>query len=235
MTADRLPARLARSFRRSAGDVVFGMEDGTVSIFGLVFGVAATTDQSSVVLIAGATGAAAAAVSMMAGTFLDVETTRDTTRARRATLEADLRTRPKAVAADVAARLQAGGVAPDATERLLGQVRADPAALAGLALALDGEGAAEPAPSPLGHALWMFAADLLAASIPILPFVFLPVADARWVSLGITAVLLVLLGIGRARIGARALLRTVGETVAIGAAAALAGLAIGTAIDRSFG
>jgi hypothetical protein len=35
---------------RSVGDVVFGMEDGTVSIFGLVFGVAASTDQSSVVL-----------------------------------------------------------------------------------------------------------------------------------------------------------------------------------------
>jgi vacuolar iron transporter family protein len=28
--------RLAASFRASAGDVVFGMEDGTVSIFGVV-------------------------------------------------------------------------------------------------------------------------------------------------------------------------------------------------------
>ncbi len=35
--------RLHASLVKSAGTVVFGMEDGTVSIFGLIFGVAATT------------------------------------------------------------------------------------------------------------------------------------------------------------------------------------------------
>src|SRR5580700_4401195 len=53
------------------------MEDGTVSIFGLVLGVAATTNDNKTVLIAGATGAFAAAVSMMAGTYLEIETDRD--------------------------------------------------------------------------------------------------------------------------------------------------------------
>jgi len=56
------------SFSASFGNVVFGMEDGTVSIFGLVFGVAASASTSRVVLLAGATGAAAAAIAMMAGT-----------------------------------------------------------------------------------------------------------------------------------------------------------------------
>jgi VIT family len=64
--------RIGKSFYDAIGDIVFGMEDGTVSIFGLVFGVASSTSSSSVVLLAGATGAIAAAVSMMAGTFLDV-------------------------------------------------------------------------------------------------------------------------------------------------------------------
>jgi len=58
--------RIGKSFSDSIGDIVFGMEDGTVSIFGLVFGVASSTSSSSVVLLAGATGAIAAAVSMMA-------------------------------------------------------------------------------------------------------------------------------------------------------------------------
>src|SRR5262244_3212547 len=69
--------RLHRSIINSAGTIVFGMEDGTVSIFGLIFGVAATTTSTKTVLIAGASGAAAAAVSMMAGAYLDAETTRD--------------------------------------------------------------------------------------------------------------------------------------------------------------
>jgi len=63
--------RLHSSLLNSAGTIVFGMEDGTVSIFGLIFGVAATTSSTATVLIAGASGAAAAAVSMMAGAYLD--------------------------------------------------------------------------------------------------------------------------------------------------------------------
>ena len=75
--------RISASFKASFGDIVFGMEDGTVSIFGLVFGVAASTSDSRVVLVAGMTGAIAAAVSMMAGAYLDAETARDQARAAR--------------------------------------------------------------------------------------------------------------------------------------------------------
>src|ERR1700679_3939468 len=69
--------RLRVSIVNSAGTIVFGMEDGTVSIFGLIFGVAATTSSTKTVLIAAASGAVAAAVSMMAGAYLDAETTQD--------------------------------------------------------------------------------------------------------------------------------------------------------------
>jgi hypothetical protein len=47
-------ARVRRSFDQSVGSIVFGMEDGTVSIFGLVFGVAASAPDSKAVLLAGA-------------------------------------------------------------------------------------------------------------------------------------------------------------------------------------
>jgi len=72
MTIASILSELKRSLIESAGTIVFGMEDGTVSIFGLIFGVAATTTSSHAVLIARAAGAAAAAVSM-AGAFLDAE------------------------------------------------------------------------------------------------------------------------------------------------------------------
>src|ERR1700749_3972597 len=91
-------ARLRSSFRNSAGTIVFGMEDATVSIFGLIFGVAATTSDPKTVLIAGASGAVAAAVSMMAGAYLDVETTRDEIDAKRADLQAELMMRPDRLA-----------------------------------------------------------------------------------------------------------------------------------------
>jgi len=47
MTIAPILLRLKRSLVASAGTIVFGMEDGTVSIFGLIFGVAATTSSTA--------------------------------------------------------------------------------------------------------------------------------------------------------------------------------------------
>jgi VIT1/CCC1 family predicted Fe2+/Mn2+ transporter len=223
-------ARLRRSFVDSAGTIVFGMEDGTVSIFGLVFGVAATTSDAKTVLIAGASGAVAAAVSMMAGAYLDAETTRDELAARRAMLESGL-TRD-GTSAQLLQRLSAAGLTQEQSTALAGAVARDRTALGGLLIALDG--GAKGATNPWEPAFWMLIADFFAAAVPILPFVFLPIATARGISVAVTTALLILLGIGRARIAKGNMARTVTETVAIGIAAALAGVGIGVLIDRTF-
>jgi vacuolar iron transporter family protein len=222
--------RLKASFSASAGQVVFGMEDGTVSIFGLVFGVAATTNEQSAVLIAGASGAVAAAVSMMAGTYLDVETNRDQARVMASRIEADLQTRTSTVLEHVTQRLRDAGLACEQTTVVSRFLSSEPAVLKSLATALTASADVDVSQSPLVQSLWMLAADFLAAAIPILPFAFLPVPEGRVVSGTVTTLLLVGLGIGRSFIGGRNILRTVVETVAIGVAAALAGVAIGIGI-----
>lgn len=224
--------RLRSSLVNSAGTIVFGMEDGTVSIFGLIFGVAATTSSTAAVVIAGASGAVAAAVSMMAGVFLDVETTRDTTAAKRAALQSELARDANVIAASLPARLAAAGLTQQQSAALAGAVKHDRAALGGLLLAL--QGAPEAPLNPWEQAAWMLLADFLAAAVPILPFVALPIPQARVVSAVVTVALLVALGVGRARIAKRSLIRGVAETVSIGVAAALAGVAIGVLIDRGF-
>lgn len=219
--------QLRASFVNSAGTIVFGMEDGTVSIFGLIFGVAATTTDPKAVLIAGASGAAAAAVSMMAGTYLDVETTRDEANAIRS-----MNSTPGSMTS-LSDRLAKAGLTAEQSEALTGAVQANPKAVTGLLLALGG-GSGSPQ-NPLEQALWMLVADFLAAAIPILPFVLLPIQQARIVSCAVTIALLIALGLGRAQIAKRSAIRTVAETVSIGVAAALAGVAIGLAVDHSFG
>jgi vacuolar iron transporter family protein len=227
-------ARLKASLEASAGDVVFGMEDGTVSIFGLVFGVAATTNDQSAVLIAGASGAVAAAVSMMAGTYLDAETSEDQATVLDARIAAELNSDSGAVVGRIAQRLLAAGLAQEQAAIASNFLSSQPAILKSFAMAL-----AHPAggsrDSALVRSLWMLVADFLAAAIPILPFAFLPVPQGRIVSAAITTLLLIALGVGRARIGGRNILRTVIETVAIGVAAALAGVGIGVAISRLAG
>src|SRR5581483_8288657 len=224
--------RLKASFAASAGQVVFGMEDGTVSIFGLVFGVAATTNEQSAVLIAGASGAVAAAVSMMAGTYLDVETNRDQARVMASRIEADLRNGNATVIDSVTQRLTAAGLAQDQATSFSKSLSSQPAVLKSLVIALTTPADSDMSQSPLVQSLWMLVADFLAAAIPILPFAFLPVPEGRIVSGTVTTLLLVGLGIGRGLIGRRDLLRTTIETVAIGVAAALAGVAIGVWISH---
>jgi vacuolar iron transporter family protein len=219
--------RLRSSFSQSAGTIVFGMEDGTVSIFGLIFGVAATTTDPKTVLIAGASGAVSAAVSMMAGAYLDVETTRDAVNAARSSFHAAATS-----VASLSKQLAKAGLTSAQSEALAVAVQSDPDATSGLLRAL--HGAPETASGPLEQALWMLFADFLAAAVPILPFVFVPVLQARIVSGTVTLALLIALGIGRAQIAKRDMVRTVVETVSIGVAAALAGIAIGVLVDRLF-
>jgi vacuolar iron transporter family protein len=234
MTRTPLLARLKASLETSAGDVVFGMEDGTVSIFGLVFGVAATTNDQSAVLVAGASGAVAAAVSMMAGTYLDAETSQDQAKLLDTRIATELQVDPASVVGRITQRLQATGLASEQTTIASSFLSSQPAVLRSLAMALANPTSGS-RDSALVRSLWMLVADFFAAAIPILPFAFLPVPEGRVASGGVTTLLLVALGVGRARIGGRNTLRTVIETVSIGIAAALAGVGIGVAISHLFG
>jgi vacuolar iron transporter family protein len=219
--------RLRSSFANAVGTIVFGMEDGTVSIFGLIFGVAATTTDAKTVLIAGGSGAAAAAVSMMAGTYLDIETTRD--EANAASLSSYS---AQGSPMSLASRLAKVGLTSAQSEALAAAVQNSPDAADGLLRALRG-GPQGPL-NPLEQAVWMLLADFLAAAVPILPFVFAPVVQARVVSGVVTLILLIGLGIGRAQIAKRDAIRTVVETVSIGIAAAIAGVAIGLLVNYLF-
>lgn len=219
-----LADRIAASFKASFGDIVFGMEDGTVSIFGLVFGVAASTSDSRVVVVAGMTGAIAAAVSMMAGAYLDAETARDQARAARAREAVEDPT--LFVTEPMRERLIADGLTPAAFAALDAIAREHPDLPRALRTAIE-DGQHDGQTSPLGHASWMFASDLFAALVPVLPFAFLPLATARYVSIACTALVLIVLGIGRAKIGKRRILPTTLQTLGIAAAAGIAGVLVG--------
>src|SRR5512146_2934406 len=111
--------KVKASFSSSVGQIVFGMEDGTVSIFGLVFGMAATAPNSHAVMIAGATGAAAAAVSMMAGAYLDVESTKAKAKAQIAEERKEIQNKPEEEQQEIHDRLKGAGFNEQETNQML--------------------------------------------------------------------------------------------------------------------
>jgi len=216
------PARLLASLKASIGEVVFGMEDGAVSIFGLVFGVAVSTSDPKAALVAGGAGAAAAAVSMMAGSYLDSESVRD---ARRARLDGPVDpTLERADLAEIAAALGRGGMAAadvKAVSRILARA---PRSVTDLSEDLV---EADDGASPLAHAWWMFVSDLFAGFTPVIPFALMPMQSARVVSLIVTTALLAALGVGRGLVAKRPVGRAMLETLTVAAAAGAAGVAVG--------
>src|SRR5258708_5021631 len=195
--------RVWQSFMSALGAIVFGMEDGTVSIFGLVFGVAASATNSQMVLLAGATGALAAAGSMMAGPYPGVSP-------ERGRAQAAVANRPRGIEQTPGARLKCE-------------------------TAFDLRVSAAADRNPVVQWIWMFLADLFAAFVPVLPFAFLPLASARSLSLLVTTMLLLVLGVGRGLIGHKNVLVTAVQTLVIAAAAAIAGLVVGALVTCSLG
>ena len=224
--------RIGKSFYDSIGDIVFGMEDGTVSIFGLVFGVASSTSSSSVVLLAGATGAISAAVSMMAGTFLDVESTNDQAKAQLAQEQTEIDKNLEGEKQELRDRLRTAGFNDQDTTAVVDALARHPKTLLKVEAASELQLGSLEQKNPFVQSIWMFISDLFAASVPVIPFAFLPLENARLVSLIITALLLLLLGVGRGLVGHRNVLVTALETLGIATAAAVAGFLVGKLVTH---
>src|SRR5579862_2462636 len=225
---------IGQSFMSALGSIVFGMEDGTVSIFGLVFGVAASAANSQTVLLAGATGAISAAVSMMAGTYLDVSTERDQAQAEIAKQKQEIEQKPEQAAQEVRDRMLRAGFTSADAETVLTIMERTPGSILRDETAFNLHIGASADQSPRVQSIWMFVTDLFAAFVPVLPFAFLPRGRARTLSLVVTTVLLLLLGIGRGVIGHKNVVVTALQTLAIAAAAGVAGLLVGSLITSHF-
>lgn len=226
-SARSLWGRFVASLRASIGDVTFGMEDGAVSVAGLVFGVSAGTNDASIVVLAGATGAVAGAVSMMAGRYLDVQSVGHRADALLAATRERISADPAPYLARAAERMRASGFDEAEVDTLVGALRRSPDALLDHVAAYELGIAVRAEVAPSTHALWMFFADLLAASIPVIPFILFDIDTARIVSLVVTGMLMAALGVARGRIGGVNIWWTALQTMAIAGAAALAGVLIG--------
>jgi vacuolar iron transporter family protein len=223
--------RLRDSLSAAIGDVAFGMEDGAVSIAGLVFGVAASTNSRSIVLLAGAAGAIAGAVSMMAGTYLDVQSERHRADALVQVARGRIALDPDAYSGRVTRRLLADGFSEEEVALVARAFARNPEALLDHIVALEIGVVRRPSASPWTHALWMFVADLLAAAVPVVPFALFDIETARFVSLVVTGALMALLGVARGLIGHVNIWWTAVQTMAIAGAAALAGVIIGRLVS----
>ena len=91
---------------------VLGANDGIVSIAGLVAGVAGATDNAQIILTAGVAGVIAGAISMAAGEYVSVSSSRDTEKALLKREKYELENYPEEELAELAHIYEHKGLSP---------------------------------------------------------------------------------------------------------------------------
>lgn len=214
--------------QRAAGlvrDVILGGQDGLVNVLGLVLGMAVATGDARLVATAGLAALLAESIAMAGVAFTATGAERALGRSTRERLAAERGSRQAARRTTVMARL--GGDDPATAALVLEAVEAEADAWQA-ELAIDRAALAPVRETrPLDAAIVVGCSTAIGSSVPLLPFVFLPVTTAAIVALVGGAMTLAVAGSLRAQLTGGARLRSALEMVAIGLVSAFAGFLIG--------
>lgn len=174
---------------------VLGANDGLVSVFSLVMGVAGAGMPSHNILVTGVAGLLAGALSMALGEWLSVQSSRELYQHQISIEEHELATVPEEEKEELALIYQAKGVAPQAARELADHLLSDKTTaldtLVREELNID--------PEELGGSAWeaaitSFLLFSLGAIIPVLPYAFFTGFTGIAVSAGVSAVGLFVIG-----------------------------------------
>lgn len=198
---------------------VLGANDGIVSIAGLVVGVAGATNDAGVIITAGIAGIIAGAISMAAGEYVSVSSSRDTERALLKKEKYELENYPDAELLELTALYERKGLSKK-TAALVAKELTEKDAFAAhvdAELNIDPENLTNP-----WHAAWASAGSFLAgACIPLAAIIIPPASFKVPFTFFAVIVALALTGVLSAKIGGadpkRATLRVV-----VGGVAAMA-------------
>lgn len=216
-------------------EAIFGAQDGVTSILAVVSAVAAASNDTYPVLVAGLAATLAEVFSMGAGEYMSSKSQREMFLAQIDAERLEVRDRPGEAEAEVAFMFEREGLDEAASRRIAAEIARKPEVLLKtmvekeLGLAVD-EGA-----GPLQGALILAGAFLGAALIPLLPYFFFPVGSALWVSIGLSAIAMFALGVFKARWTKRDPIVSGLQILLLVAGAAIAGTFFGSVLPGLLG
>lgn len=227
--------------RRSASvlseirEAVFGAQDGLTSVLAVVSTVGGATGQPFAVLVAGFAATLAGIFSMAAGEYMSSKSQREIFQAQIASEAKEVEERPGEAEAEVAFMLEEEGLVPEAARRVARDLATSKHVLLKtmvekeLGLAVDDDANA------VRGALVMGASFGLAALVPILPYLFVPVTTALWISVVLSGVMLFAMGALKSRWTGRHWVPSGLEIFGLGTFAGVAGYFFGTLLPAALG
>lgn len=206
---------------------VFGVNDGLVSNFSLVLGMAGADLGSQVVILAGIAGLVSGAFSMAAGEYVSMRVQREVFEGALNTEKRELVEEPDAELREVEVILRAQGVPAEDAVRIAPRVMEDPELALDLMARQELGLNPDELGSPIGAAASSFASFAVGALIPLLPFVLFAFGTALIASVVLSGLLLFVVGALAARLSGRPAFFGGARMLLIGAAAAAVTYGIG--------
>src|SRR5438094_346341 len=211
----------------SIREVVFGAQDGLVSTFAVVAGLAAAGVGPLVVLLGGAVSAMAGVLSMSIGTFLSSRAQRQLYERELARERREIRDHAGEEIAELIAALAARGMARAEAAEVARRIGRHPGILLS-ALAIFELGLApQRLGAPVRDALVMAVAFGGASVVPLLPFMVTQGLAALGLSAALTLVALFCVGVLKARVAGVSALRSGLEVAVLAAASGLISFGLG--------
>lgn len=216
-------------------ELVFGSLDGLLVPLGVVSGVAGGTGSSKAVLVAGLAESFAGALSMGAGEFISSRSEAQVQQTEVAKEIQELRAKPDFEQHEMVRLFEHEGVEQPDAVRLTDILVKYPASYhktmveKELGIQIDTNTVQIP------EALTMSISYIVGSIFPLAPYFFLPVHDALPISIGLTVLALVVVGLIKGRLTQLSLWRSVVEIVVVGGVSAGGGYFLGVVVPKLFG
>lgn len=221
---------------RSIREVVFGVNDGLVSITGIIVGVTSSKMSSHGIIIAGLAAVIAAAVSMGLGQYLSTVAQNEYFMAERRREYREVREIPHEERAEVEGIYRAQGFQPDEVRILTDRVTADPDRWVDFMMKEELGIDLDALDSPWSSALIMGLAVIAGAIAPILPYLLTPSTHrAEMWAVGLAVVVAFGLGVLKAKVAKSSWWKSGTQFLLVTAAAVAAGVIGGHLLGQLFG
>jgi VIT1/CCC1 family predicted Fe2+/Mn2+ transporter len=230
MEVDRERFRVANLGRLR--EVVFGAQDGILSTVALVTSIAVAVGENSTVLVAGLAAALAGMISMATGAYLGSRAQQDVRKSEISREALELEERPEEEYAELVVIFQREGKTYDEARLLADEISQDRELWLNILIEKELGISPEDTGSPTKDALTMGASFILAAVIPIIPYLFLTGFYAIGVSVSGGLIALFVLGMAKGRLVQRSPILQGLEILGIGVASAGIGFLLGDVIPR---
>jgi VIT1/CCC1 family predicted Fe2+/Mn2+ transporter/rubrerythrin len=211
-------------------DVIFGANDGLVSILALTAGVYGAATESHLILISGVVGAVGGAISMGAGAYISSKSEREVTEKENQRKGIKKKRTPEEEKAELTRFYQAQGFGEEEAEAVATRVMSQMELRAEYTVGEEVGLTAEESWPPIKAAVLTGLSFAIASLVPILPFAFLDVTPAAITAALASFAALFGVGASKAIFTRKSWVGSGLEVLAVGTLAAIASYAIGLLI-----